>query len=395
MTGKPLMKPNGTRVVVIGSAIALALAGFGLFSYSIFRPSSQPSTAQTPPTPIPDQPDAVSALGRLEPQGGVLKVAAPASIGSAGARVERLLVKEGTAVKENQPIAVLDSYSSLLASAIQAEAQVKEAQSKLEQVKAGAKQGEIQAKIAAVNSLRAELEGEVKTQEARLLKLEAELRNAAEEFKRNEALYKEGGISASALGTKQLTLRTSEQLFEEAKRSLNQRQAQLVAKINEAEATVAQVAEVRPTDIQNAEAQVQVAVANLQKAKAELDKSVVRSPAEGQVLKVHAEPGEVIGAEGILDLGRTNQMYAVAEVDENLINRVKVGQKAKVTGYAFPGEISGVVDFVGLQVRKNDVLNIDPVDRTDTRVVEVKVRLDNSKFVTGLTNLQVKVEIES
>jgi HlyD family secretion protein len=394
MTGKPLMKPNGTRVVVIGSAIALALAGFGLFSYSIFRPSSQPSVAQATPTPTTDQPDAVSALGRLEPEGGVLKVAAPASIGSAGARVERLLVKEGAAVKMNQPLAVLDSYSSLLASAIQAEAQVKEAQSKLEQVKAGAKQGEIQAKVAAVNSLRAELEGEVKTQESRLLKLEAELKNAAEEFRRNEALYKEGGISASALGTKQLVLRTAEQQFEEAKRSLNQRQAQLVAKINEAEATVAQVAEVRPTDIQNAEAQVQVAVANLQKAKAELDKSVVRSPAEGQVLTVHADPGEVIGSNGILDLGRTNQMYAVAEVDENLINRVKVGQKAKVTGYAFPGEISGVVDFVGLQVRKNDVLNIDPVDRTDTRVVEVKVRLDNSKFVTGLTNLQVKVAIE-
>jgi HlyD family secretion protein len=87
-------------------------------------------------------------------------------------------------------------------------------------------------------------------------------------------------------------------------------------------------------------------------------------------------------------------MYVVAEVDENFISRVKPGQRAKITGFAFSGELSGIVDQVGLQVRKNEVLNTDPVDKTDTRVVEVKIRLNQSEAVAGLTNLQVKVEIE-
>jgi HlyD family secretion protein len=86
-------------------------------------------------------------------------------------------------------------------------------------------------------------------------------------------------------------------------------------------------------------------------------------------------------------------MYVVAEVDENYISKVKPGQRAKITGFAFPGEITGTVDRVGLQVRKNQVLNTDPADKTDARIVEVKIRLDNSESVAGLTNLQVKVAI--
>jgi hypothetical protein len=49
-----------------------------------------------------------------------------------------------------------------------------------------------------------------------------------------------------------------------------------------------------------------------------------------------------------------------------------------------------------LQVRKKDVLNTDPVADIDSRVVEVKIRLDDSatQKVAGLTNSQVKVAIE-
>lgn len=396
MTGRPLMKPPAVRLVVISSAIALALAGFGIFSYTMFRPSSESSAAQTIESPN-DAPNAISALGRLEPEGGILKIAAPSvSLGSGGgSRVERMLVKEGATVKANQPLAVLDTYDSLLAAAMQAEAQVKEAQARLAQVQAGAKRGEIAARQATVSNYEAELSGEIQAQAARLDRLQAEFLNAQADYRRNEALYREGGISASALDTKRLALRSAEEQLNEAKANLDRTQRTLQAKIQEARATVAQVTEIRPTDIQQAEAQVQVALANFQKAKADLNKAIVRAPADGQILKIHADPGEVIGSNGILDLGRTNQMYAVAEVDENYISKVKVGQRARITGYAFPGEMTGTVSQVGQQVRKNEVLNTDPVDRTDTRVVEVKIRLDNSKPVTGLSNLQVKVAIDS
>ncbi|MBW4527416.1 MAG: ABC exporter membrane fusion protein [Phormidium tanganyikae FI6-MK23] len=384
---KPLMKPAGARAVLIGSAIALAVTGFGIFSYSIFRPSSQSSSAQTP-TPQPDQVDTVSALGRLEPEGGVIKVSAPtasAAGGFGGSRVQRVLVKEGAKVKANQPLAVLDTYDTLLASAMQAEAQVKEAESRLAQVQAGAKQGDINAQRATVLRAQAELP----KAEAEFFKVDAEYQKAKRDYDRFSMLYKQGAVNDLEVSNRKLTLDTTEKQRQQATQAVEQARLELEG----AKQTLSSVAEVRPTDIQQAQATVQVAMANFQRSKADLDKAIVRAPSDGQVLKIHAEPGEVVGNDGVIDLGRTNQMYVVAEIDETSINRVKAGQRAKITGFAFPGEMTGTVDRVGLQIRKNEVLNTDPVDKTDTRVVEVKIRLDNSEPVAGLTNLQVKVAI--
>lgn len=387
MKFKPLMKPAGARAVLLGSAIALALTGFGIFSYSIFRASPQSSSAQTE-TPQPQSVDAVSALGRLEPEGGVIKVSAPtasAAGGFGGSRVERVLVKEGAKVKAAQPLAVLDTYPSLLASAMQAEAQVKEAESRLAQVQAGAKQGDINAQRATVLRAQAELP----KAEAEFFKVDAEFQKAKRDYDRFAALYKQGAVNELEVSNRKLTLDTTEKQRQQAAQAVEQAKLELEG----ARQTLSSVAEVRPTDVQQAQASVQVAMANFQRSKADLDKAIVRAPSDGQVLKIHTDPGEVVGNDGVMDLGRTNQMYVVAEVDENSINRVKPGQRAKITGFAFPGEMMGTVDRVGLQIRKNAVLNTDPVDKTDTRVVEVKIRLDNSEPVAGLTNLQVKVAI--
>ncbi|MBD1845933.1 ABC exporter membrane fusion protein [Cyanobacteria bacterium FACHB-63] len=381
------MKPDGARAVLIGSAIALAVSGFGIFSYSIFRPNPK-SSAQTP-TVQTDVVDAVSALGRLEPESGVIQISAPSAStagGLGGSRVERVLVKEGAIVKTNQPLAVLDSYQTLLASAMQAEAQVKEAESRLAQVRAGAKQGDINAQRATVLRAQAELP----KAEAEFLKVDAEYQKAKRDYDRFAALYTQGAVNELEVSNRKLALDTAEKQRQQAAQVIKQAKLGLEG----ARQTLSSVAEVRPTDIQQAEANVQVAMANFQRSRAELDKAIVRSPSDGQVLKIHTDPGEVAGNDGVMDLGRTQQMYVVAEVDENYINRVKVGQRAKITGYALPGELTGTVDRVGLQVRKNAVLNTDPVDKTDTRIVEVKIRLDNSKPVAGLTNLQVKVAIQ-
>ncbi|MBE9011143.1 ABC exporter membrane fusion protein [Pseudanabaenaceae cyanobacterium LEGE 13415] len=381
------MKPTGARTVLIGSAIALAFTGFGIFSYSIFRPNSQPSSAQTsaPPT---NATDAVSALGRLEPEGGVIKVSAPtasAAGGFGGSRVERVLVKEGAKVKANQPLAVLDTYQTLLASAMQAEAQVKEAESRLAQVQAGAKQGDINAQRATVLRTQAELP----KAEAEFFKVEAEYQKAKRDYDRFTKLFKEGAVNELEMSNRKLALDTTEKQLQQAAQAVQQAKLELEG----ARQTLSSVAEVRPTDVQQAQAGVQVALANFNRAKADLDKAIVRAPVDGQILKIHTDPGEVVGNEGVVDLGRTNQMYVVAEVDENSINKVRPGQRAKMTGFAFPGEMMGTVDRVGLQIRKNEVLNTDPVDRTDTRVVEVRIRLDNSEPIAGLTNLQVRVVI--
>jgi len=144
---------------------------------------------------------------------------------------------------------------------------------------------------------------------------------------------------------------------------------------------------------EEAELRVRVARAQLTGARAELDLSLVRAPIAGQVLAIHARAGERPGSEGIVELGRTGEMYAVAEVYETDISRVREGQRATITSPALPEPLTGRVEKVGLQVGKMDVLDADPVAKTDARVVEVKIRLDGSPDFPLFTYLQVKVEI--
>jgi HlyD family secretion protein len=55
--------------------------------------------------------------------------------------------------------------------------------------------------------------------------------------------------------------------------------------------------------------------------------------------------------------------------------------------------VAGVVERIGKVIGKNDVLDLDPVARMDSRVVEVFILLDEPGRVADLTNLQVDVEI--
>ena len=101
----------------------------------------------------------------------------------------------------------------------------------------------------------------------------------------------------------------------------------------------------------------------------------------------------MVGPQGILELGRVDRMYAIAEVYETDIGKVRVGQPATVSSRAFSSTLSGMVERIRQQVRKLDQLGTDPAARKDARIVEVEIRLDNAAPAAGLTNLQVEIII--
>lgn len=137
-----------------------------------------------------------------------------------------------------------------------------------------------------------------------------------------------------------------------------------------------------------------IALADLAAARARLELSVVRSPLRAQILEIHSYPGERVGIEGIMELGRTDRMFAVAEVYETDITAVKVGQLAKIKTSAMDKELGGKVDRISLKVGRLDVVGTDPIAKTDARVVEVFILLDDSEAVSRFTNMQVKIEIQ-
>ncbi len=139
-------------------------------------------------------------------------------------------------------------------------------------------------------------------------------------------------------------------------------------------------------DVSGAERQVAA-------VEAELSRASILSPVDGQVLDVNVRPGETIGQKPILTLARTDAYYVSAEVYEGDIGRVKIGQKAKIESIALPEPIEATVDRVGMVIKRNEVLGLDPAARSDTRVVEVRLRLDKPGAAPQRIGLQVDVTI--
>lgn len=303
----------------------------------------------------------------------------------------------GQQIRKGDVIAVLDSYARRQAALQEAQEQALVAQARLEQVEAGAKSGEIRAQAQVVDRQQVELQTETTAQEATIARLQAELRNAELEDRRYQALYNEGAVSASLRDGKQLTADTVRQQLNEARANLSRIQLSRQKQVAQAQATLAQIAEVRPVDVNVARSQVAQAQASVRRVQAELDLATVRSPQNGIVLKIHTRPGELVGTQGIISLGQTQRMVAVAEVYELDISRIREGQSASAISKnkAFPEVLRGKVVEVGLEINKQDVLNTDPAAQFDARVVEVKVQLDerSSRRVAGLTNLSVQVAI--
>lgn len=126
-----------------------------------------------------------------------------------------------------------------------------------------------------------------------------------------------------------------------------------------------------------------------------MEEAYVKSPQAGTVLYIHTRPGETVSSEGIVELGQTGQMYAVAEVYQSDVSKLRLGQKVRVTSNSLPSELHGRVESIGSQVRRQTIINTDPSENIDARVVEVDVRLDqaSSQKAAKFTNLQVKVAI--
>jgi HlyD family secretion protein len=462
-SAKPLKpaKNKSRQLVILGGAIGIALAGVGL--HQAFGSQVLQSKSAAPEQPI-SQPEikTVTALGKIEPQGKVIKLSAPAS--NQGSRVEKLLVAEGETVQTGQMIAVLDNSEKLKAAQIKAQEAVKVSQANLAKVQAGAKTGEINAQKselariqaqslgeertqreslarleaqwlgdkavqqAAVSRLEAQLEGDRNVQTAAIKKITAELSNARSELGRYEQLYKAGAIAQSQYDTKRLTVDTLAQQLNEAKAILSRSQSTGNKQISEgkanlqriittgskqvteaqailariqstsgkqassAQGTLSKIEEVRPVDIAAAQAELKQAIAAEQEAKVNFEQSFVKAPESGVVFKINTRPGETVGTNGILELGEVKQMTVVAEVYQTSISKIKAGQTVKITSSSLPGDLSGKVDTIGWQIQRQNVINADPTENIDSRIVEVSIILDpeSSQKAAKFTNLQVK-----
>jgi HlyD family secretion protein len=464
---------------------------------------SQAALKNNPTVVTPAKPNAVVALGRIQPYGEVIKL----SVANAqDSRIDRMLVKEGDRVQKNQVIAVLQGIERKQADLRDALTDVKLRQVELARVeRIDVKKSQITAQNAVIDRLQAQLTSTRKRQEAAIVGATARLRNAEtdyqqryrlfetdvgllsvraklsnaeseyqrrqkfyqtgdytlgakarlsnaqEEHRRNQVLYQSGAISNSQLDKALEALTSAQALLREkqvdiqtqldktgedlasaraalrekeietkiqldktkadlltARETLNERQAELEqtiqtlsAEIKQEQAKLAELQEVRPSDVFVAKAQLEKAKIAVEQKQAALRDSEVRVPVAGQILKINTRIGEQVNtSQGIVELAQTDRMYALVEIPEIDVSKIKEGQSAIITSEynSFTGSLQGVVEEIGLQVGRKqaqEVAGTNPASDKEARIVAVKVRIApaDSLKVAKLTNIQVRVRI--
>jgi len=138
-----------------------------------------------------------------------------------------------------------------------------------------------------------------------------------------------------------------------------------------------------------AEGQLNAARADLQGARATLEKLTIRAPMDGTILQVNARRGELASPQSVQPLvlmGDMSSLRVRAELDQRDIDKIKVGQPAVVRSDAFRGrDVAGKVASIAPLVESSRSSSVSQRNMTDVDVVEVLVDLSEpGPFAVGM-----------
>lgn len=152
-----------------------------------------------------------------------------------------------------------------------------------------------------------------------------------------------------------------------------------------------------PEELARASADVDAAEASIKLAEDKLGKCVVRAPINGSILRVLLREGEsfaLLTARPLFTMADASGRRVRAEVDEDDIASVHVGQKLLVSADAYSGRtFSGVVTQLASLMGRRSVVTGDPAQKADRDVLEVTADLDQSSTALPI-GLRVTVQFK-
>jgi len=165
--------------------------------------------------------------------------------------------------------------------------------------------------------------------------------------------------------------------FEEAQRDRNVAEAQFQqAQRNEELVNAGPL----PEELARADADLSAAEAGIKLAQDKLSKCVVRAPIDGAVLRVLLREGEsfgLISPRPLFTVADVSGRRVRAEVDENDIANVHVGQKLLVSADAYSHRtFMGVVTQLANVMGRKSVVTGDPAQKADRDILEVTADLN-------------------
>jgi HlyD family secretion protein len=289
-----------------------------------------------------DSQQIISGPGRVEPISEDIKLGSELS-----GKLKAVYVEEGDHIARGQLLAELqnDDYRAQVASA---EAEVTAKAATLRKVMNGAR---TQERSEALSSARA---------------AQAVMDNARSEMERRQKLFAAGVISREESERYAREFDVANAKYQEAveRHSLIDDRA-------------------REEDRSFAEADLNLAAARLEEARARYAKTFIRSPIDGTVLRKHHRDGESVSnsstvPDPILSIGDKKVLRVRVEVDETEVSKVRLGQRAYVTADAFGNQkFWGRVVRVGEQLGRKNIRTDEPTERVDTKILETLVELND------------------
>jgi ABC exporter DevB family membrane fusion protein len=280
--------------------------------------------------------------GLVEPLSEEIRVSA-----QIGGRLESVFADEGDRVKAGQVLAIVDNrdYRARVESA-EAEMGLREAERRR-----------------IVNGARTQ---ERREAAAALSEAEAVFENARAEQARRQNLLRERVVSRAEAEDADRAARVAGARVEAVR--------ERVDLIN---------ADAREEDRARAEADVSLARARLDEARAVYEKTFIRAPIDGVILRRHRKAGESVSTQfdsPIITMADDRVRRVRVDVDETDVGRIAVGQPAYVTADAFGGRrFTGRVIRIGQLLGRKNVRTDEPTERVDTKVLETLVELEDGR----------------
>jgi len=379
-----MTRSSRSRAAVVVVVCVLVLATMYAFVASRASPGADPHQSAAASETVTRR--TVTARGRLEPESEVIGVgAAPDD------RIGTIRVVEGQTVHAGDALVYLTTHEERLKERDYAASQLEDARTRLsaETAHGGSLIRESEVRI---RQLEATQPIEIDAQRANVDTIQSELAQSRADLERNQGLWRDGIITQQVLDHSLAEVGQNESRLRNARATLERLQRDHTLSLEMARAQLHSA----QTSLSSAQSLVQMRSleSNVQLAEARLARTIIRAPIDGVILKVELHPGESVGQGPILKMGNTSRMFAVAEVYETDIGLVRLGQKARLTSGALAREVTGVVAAIGRTIHRTMVLDVDPAADVDSRIVEVRIKLDESEPVASLTNLQVRIDIQ-
>ncbi len=290
-------------------------------------------------------------------------------------RISKLLVEEGTQVKQGDLIALLDP-SELEAEERAAAAMIVSMRSQV-----NANEYTRQSTKGSTSSDVSNAQAKLQSARAQLAQAEAMLTRVESDSRRTIGLAQAGVASDQDRVQAEMNLKAQAASVESLKQQVTAAQADLDSSIARThQATAAQ------STVESTRAQVENAVAQLKEAEVRLGYTKIYSPVTGTVLVRAAREGEVVNAgQAIVTVVDFSDTWVFAAIPETDADHIGIGDTLRVRlpgGTVLPGKVfykAAEADFA----TQRDVGR----RKRDIRTIALKVRLENPKgaYVPGMT----------